>query len=412
MNGQGRPGSRIAAAALLALAVAGCDAASSPDVPATTSTSTSASPSAPPVAIGLSLAGSRSYAAGDQLQMVVVAELTGDGFADIASANAGSDSISLLRGRGNGRFSQPVEQPSGVAHPTAITASDLNDDGTTDLVVANGEGPDGVAVLVNGGGGTFTAVPLPGGHDPQAVTTADLNRDGAVDVIAANGTGGVTSWSGAGDGSFGAPIDLPTDSTMCSWVTAADLNGDGAVDLVTANSRLGHGESDRSVSVLLGSGHGGFRAPVVYDDVGSQPTLVLVGDLNGDGTMDLVTPDGYPSTDDAVLLGNGDGSFEDPTHVTVGNNPHSGALADLDGDGVLDLVAGNLGTSFDLANPNGDVVVLPGLGDAAFGPPVSIQDSFPTFLTTADLNGDGLPDLVVADELVNSVAVTLNAAGG
>jgi hypothetical protein len=341
-----------------------------------------------------------------------VAELTGAGFADIASANAGSDSISLLRGRGNGRFSKPIEQPSGVAQPIAITGSDLNDDGKMDLVVANGKGTDGVAVLVNGGGGAFTASPLPGGHDPQAVTTADLDRDGAVDVLAANGTGGVTVWSGAGDGSFGAPVDLPTDSTMCSWVTAADLNGDGAVDLVTANSRLGHGESEGSVSVLLGAGHGDFAAPVVYGDVGPQPTMVLVGDLNGDGTTDLVTPDGFPSTDDAVLLGNGDGSFEGPAHVTVGNNPHSGALADLNGDGVLDLVAGNLGTSFDPANPNGDVMILPGLGDAAFGPPVTIEDPFPTFLTVADLNGDGLPDLVVADELANSVAVTLNAADG
>jgi hypothetical protein len=404
MNGRARSGWRtVATVAVVTLAVGGCDAGAPPADPVSTSP-----PASPEPTTSVPMGASRTYPAGAQLQMVVAADLTGDGIADIASANAGSDSISLLRGRGHGSFSRPVEQPAGVQHPVAITASDLNGDGSTDLVVANGQGLDGVAILVNDGAGTFTPRGLHGGDDPQVVTTSDLDRDGVVDVIAADGYGGVTIWFGTGDGRFGRPVDVSTDSTMCSWVTAADLNQDGAVDLVTTNSRLGHGQSDGSVSVLLGSGHGSFRAPVVYADVGAQPTMVLVADLNGDERVDLVTPDGYPSTDDAVLLGTGDGGFLDPVHVTVGDNPHSSALADLDGDGILDLVAGNLGTSFDPANPNGDVVYLPGLGDATFGTPVTIADPFPTFLVLADLDGDGLPDLVVSDELANSVSVALN----
>jgi hypothetical protein len=264
-------------------------------------------------------------------------------------------------------------------------------------------------MLLNGGGGSFTPVAVRGGHEPQAVATVDLDRDGVVDVVAADGAGGVTVWFGKGGGSLGASVDLGTKSTMCAWVTAADLNRDGAVDLVTANSRLGQGASDRSVTVLLGTGHGTFVAPVVYPDVGSQPTMIIAADLNDDGSVDLVVPDGYPSTDDAVLLGRGDGAFGSPVYVTVGNNPHTGAVVDLDGDGILDLIAGNLGTSFDPANPNGDITFLRGLGEATFGRSTPLENPFPTYLLASDLDGDGRADLVVANELSDSIEVTLNA---
>jgi hypothetical protein len=349
------------------------------------------------------------------VQQVAVADLNGDGTPDLAVALYDSGTISQLLGNGDGSFRNPGSKydiAAGIPHPLAISAADLNGDGRQDLVAVDA-GRSKVVVLTNNGDGTFERSIYVGGSEPQAIIAADLNGDRNQDVATANGGGGVTVLLGLGDGTFGAPADVSTESAMCSGLAAADLNADGSLDLVTANSLLGHGASEHTISVLLGHGDGTFLPANLFPNIGTQPTMVAIADLNGDGTLDLVTPDGAPSSDVTVLLGKGDGAFRSPTYVGTGASPHDAELADLNGDGVPDLVTSNLGTSFDLAHPeNQGLTVRLGIGDGTFGLKTEMQNDWPTSVSAADLNGDGKIDLVVPNELSGQVVVLLNTTQG
>jgi hypothetical protein len=293
-------------------------------------------------------------------------------------------------------------------HPLALTAADLNNDGTPDLAVVNGGRTDRVAVLIGDGTSGFGIRVYRGGRHAQAISSADLNGDGDIDLITANGTGGVSIFLGKGDGTFKAATDHSTMSTMCSGVSVADLDGDGNPDLVTANSFLGQGASNHSVSILMGRGDGTFEPAILYRHVGTQPTMVAIADLDEDGALDLVTPNGgWPVHDISLMFGNGDGTFQPPVHRAGGPSPHDVAAVDLNGDGHTDLAITNLGTSY-VAPTNQGLTVRLGKGDGSFGPKIPIRNDWPTSIEAADLNGDGRNDLVVPNEFAGTVAVLRN----
>ncbi len=340
---------------------------------------------------------------------MAVADLDGDHALDMVTANYGSNTISVLMGTGSGTFQPKIDVPAGVARPLALTSSDLNGDGHPDIVVVNGRSTDRVAVLLGDGTGGFETSTYPGGHAAQAVIAADVNGDGDPDIATANGVGGVSVLLGDGSGALEAAVDYPTRSSMCSGLAAADLDGDGNLDLVTANSFLGQGASNHSVSVLMGRGDGTFGPPLRYRHVGTQPTMVAIADLNGDGDLDLVTPNGgWPTHDASIMFGAGDGTFAAPVHVPMGPSPHTIAAVDLDGDGVVDLAATNLGTYYGIPLRHQGITIRLGKGDGTFGRKSTLKSTFPTSLTAADLNGDGAIDLAVANELASIVSVFLN----
>jgi FG-GAP-like repeat len=356
----------------------------------------------------VSFAHSRSYNTGPKPQQVAVADLNGDGFLDVATANYGSRTVSVLQGRGDGSFGSKRGVRAGLAHPLALTAADLNNDGAPDLAVVNGGGTDRVAVLIGDGTGRFGTKVYRGGQHAQAISSADVNGDGDIDLITANGTGGVSILLGKGDGTFKAATDRSTRSTMCSGVSIADLDDDGNPDLVTANSFLGQGASNHSVSVLMGRGDGTFARAILYRHVGTQPTMVAIADLNEDGSLDLVTPNGgWPTHDLSLMFGNGDGTFQPPVHRAGGPSPHDVAAVDLNGDGHTDLAVTNLGTSY-VSPTNQGLTVRLGKGDGSFGPKISIENHWPTSIDATDLNGDGRMDLLVPNESSSTLAVLRN----
>ncbi len=186
------------------------------------------------------------------------------------------------------------------------------------------------------------------------------------------------------------------------------LNADGAPDLVTANGQSG------DVSVLLGNGDGTFQAQQTFP-VGIDPISVAVADLNADSVPDIVTANAR-SNDVSVLMGSGDGTFQPHQTFPVVDQPQlpnlrytpsgiSVAAADLNADGVPDLVTTNFNSH--------DVSVLLGNGDGTFGPQQTIPvGNRPHSVAVADLNADGVPDLVTTNSQSGDVSVLLGNGDG
>src|SRR5215510_11042985 len=149
-------------------------------------------------------------------------------------------------------------------------------------------------------------------------------------------------------GQFGAGPDPVS-------VAVGDFNGDGVQDLVVANS----GDFDSgNISVLLGNGDGTFQAAVNFG-AGNNPSSIAVGDFNGDGVQDLTVAHGFfGSNSVSVLLGNGDGTFQEGVNYGTGFAPSFVAVADFNGDGVQDLAVANEGSD--------NLSVLLGNGDGTF----------------------------------------------
>jgi hypothetical protein len=333
---------------------------------------------------------------------LVVADLNGDGNLDIVSVdddqNNGSSAVSVLLGNGDGTFQSHVDYPL-PDFAAAGVLGDFNGDGKLDLAVSIDDGF--VSILLGNGDGTFQqhedfAMPIYG----TGLTAGDFNGDGKLDVAVAIWlpVAQVAIMLGNGDGTLQGPTNVYTiGSGEADGVVAGDFNGDGNLDLAVA---VGF---DADVAVLLGNGDGTFQNPVDYSTAEGPQTLIAA-DLNGDGNLDLAVQTFRSASNSpvSVLLGNGDGTFRAHVDYRLPTKEASGiAVADLNGDGKPDLVV----SSF--LNP---VITFLGKGDGTFRRP----GDFPTGqdnLTTAalgDFNGDGMID-VVAAALSNTVTVMKQA---
>jgi len=350
---------------------------------------------------GSGFAPAHNYGAALFPYSVAVADFNGDGKADLAVANAHSDSVSVMLGNGDGTFQTEVPYTVGNA-PQSVVAGDVDGDGIVDLVVVN-TGDSTVEVLLGNGNGTFHA----GGTftvqaNPLDVVIGDFNLDGKLDLAVANGpnSAGVSILLGNGDGTFHAFTASPA-GTNANSLAVGDFNGDGKPDLAVTDL------INNDVNVLLGNGDGTFHAatssPFMVD---SGPTSIAVGDFNGDGKPDLAVANGT-SNDVSVLLGNGDGSFQTAVNYAIGSStqPVSLATGDFNGDGILDLaVANHLANTASvlLGNSNGTFQAAAGYG-ASF---------FPQAIAVGSFTGDGRADLVVANangNLTTNVSILLAA---
>jgi hypothetical protein len=212
---------------------------------------------------------------------VVLGDVNGDGIADIVTANAVSDNVSVLTGKGDGTFNAKTDFAAGDG-PFSVVLGDVNGDGIADIVTAN-LNSDNVSVLTGNGDGTFNAkTDFTAGDGPRSVVLGDVNGDGIDDIVTANLLSvNVSVLTGKGDGTFNAKTDFAAGNRPASAVLG-DVNGDGIDDIVTANA-----VSD-NVSVLTGKGDGTFNAKPDFA-AGNGPRSVVLGDVNGDGIDDIVT---------------------------------------------------------------------------------------------------------------------------
>jgi FG-GAP-like repeat len=257
-----------------------------------------------------------------------------------------------------------------AAGPQTLIAGDTNGDGIFDLITLGTPGLGNLSVSLGNGDGSFQAhqdIVLPAGANPGVdPALGDFNQDGKLDlVLAANG--GVIFLPGNGDGTFGAPGPIiVTDATSIgTYVTAGDFNGDGVLDLAVSNIDLLGG----SISILLGNGDGTFLLSRSYP-FSFYPGRIAAADFNGDGKLDLAVFDFLSSGNSmAILLGNGDGSFQPKVDYPVGVSPVDFALGDYNGDGIVDIAVADSSGSVNVLLGNGDGTLQSHLDFATQGSP-------------------------------------------
>ena len=308
---------------------------------------------------------------------VILADLNGDGFLDLVTPEL-SSSIAIVLGNGKGQFGWPrTGNISGTPYgPNTTVVADFNGDGKLDLAIAETNFPTAqVAVTFGTGQGSFgPAIISPllsqAINNQNYMLSGDFNGDGAPDLIIMDDySTGFQVLLSKRDGTFQPPVDTKLNTNL-SFVVG-DFNGDGKTDLEVSSQGL--------ISIYLSNGDGTFKVGAQYATLNSAP---VVADVNRDGNPDLV----FVGNPTFVMLGNGNGTFQNAITGPVVLIQAQATVNDFDGDGTPDIV---------VATYSG-IAFLKGNGDGTFQNPVySVFASlFGGEFQAEDVNGDGKLDLV------------------
>ena len=335
---------------------------------------------------------------------VEIADFDQNGKPDIVVANTEDSSLTILLNAGNRKFIQAAGSPFFAGHfPNDINIADFNKDGNLDIALANHE-EKYFTVLVGNGKGQFKASPCspfavqvkPHTH---GVVSADFNRDGNLDIATDSwAVDSIVILSGDGKGNFTNPVYYGTGKHPYQRLRTGDFNKDGKTDIVTTNL------DGNTVTILSGKGKGGFSKQLF--DAGNTPFGVAVGDINGDGNIDLAiinspTISGGKSGKDGltILLGDGEGNFSllKGSPFDTGLGPTRVAIGDLNNDGINDIAVSNYKSNFVSVY----YMDKNGLQSSTQLPIGKGSDGIAIF----DLDGDGKKDIIATSSNENSVTI-------
>ena len=320
--------------------------------------------------------GSRAYQAlpffysGSYLARGLAADFDRDGHGDLAIVANASEAVFIYAGNADGTYGPPVDTTLRDSYLGGVVTDDFNGDGALDIAIAVVD-HDQIAIKLGHGDGTFGAeTRVAAGFGPFFVASTDVNQDGRKDLVVTT-----RNWH------FDSPIPIPPGDLL----------------------------------VLIGNGDGTFQPPVSYGEPGLvNPNAMHVQDIDDDGLPDVLVADGtdysFPGATPVLSYfhGNGDGTFSFVGHLSVGAvNPYPNvwtfpmgiSSGDYDGDGHGDIAVAVSGLAINVDPPvPGTVVLLRGLGAGTFADPVVVGSGIDLRdVTTADLDGDGAPDLAAAD---------------
>jgi VCBS repeat protein len=361
-------------------------------------------PPVPPPQASVSYVPAASFSSGGtHAGSVAVADFNGDGKIDIAVSNFSSNTVAVFLNTGTGSFGTPVLNSIVISNGLGpLVAGDFNEDGKPDLIAATISGPQVDLVLLGNGDGTFTtSASIPNSFGFLQGRVADLNGDRHLDVVG-GGNGNISVALGNGDGTFQPVTYLPSGPFPNTYfgIDVGDFNGDRKLDILGAN----FGSDPNNLVLFAGNGDGTFELPSIVPSGSSTPDSLSAADFDGDGKLDLLV--GFDGGVANVFTGNGGGGFSMSGSVYAaipGGNGIRVLAADLNRDGksdalVTDYVRGvltiklNDGTGLSKPSKTLTFTMPAGLSDVAVG----------------DLNGDGLPDLVVANSLTDQITLFLS----
>jgi hypothetical protein len=344
--------------------------------------------------------GTASFAVSDRGFIAAGADFNGDGRADLVALNSQNNSVSILLGQKDGTLSDSGASYAVGIRPQGVAIADFNGDGKPDLALLNlvcppntNSCPAGsVSILLGKGDGTFQAhLDFATGPAPVAIAAGDFNGDGRPDLAVTNHVNPIDSNSpgtfsillGNGDGTFQTHIDHAAGSGVGTLV-AADFNKDGKLDVVISNTPTA---TNSAVLLMLGNGDGTFQGPTVLS-ISGAPVAFATGDFNRDGNADLAVTTSTSAV--SVLLGNGNGTFQAHADYPVASSPGSIIATDLDKDGSLDLLVGATGNF-----QEGFISILLGHGDGTFQSHADYVEGSSVPVAVNDFNGDGKNDVAL-----------------
>jgi hypothetical protein len=359
----------------------------------------------------------KKFPTGDLPLDAVMTDFNNDGFVDLASANEGSNTITVYRNTGDNdiEFIDMKHYKIGDI-PRSITSGDFNNDGWPDLASVTSN-DDKLWINYNNNSDEnkiffSDAVNLTVDRSPVGITNSDLNNDGLLDIIIIHVgatifigdkqyTNSVSVYLNNGSGNYKDRIDYIVDKKPSGLITA-DFNGDGWPDVATSNS------AGYSVSVLLnrGTGSGGLMNSVNYSLNYNHSSGVSLkpGDIDGDGDLDIVS---ITSSQNhlQILTNNGDGTFQDYREEIAGHTPRDFILADFDSDGDLDVATANM--------YDGSVSVKENNGDGSFSTfDFYYVGGWPRGISNGDIDNDGDLDIITANYLGGSLSIRYNDGKG
>jgi len=342
---------------------------------------------------------------------LAVADFNGDGKLDIAVTDDVAQRVVVYLNNGSGTFSAPISTTLKMSAigAGAIVAGDFNEDGKQDLIVATVAGGQADIFLSGNGDGTFTEQQvLPGSFGFFNAAVTDINRDSHLDLIT-GGNGTLYVYLGDGHGNFTQqPFANQGPSDAFFSVAAGDFNNDKNIDFLTTAS------NENNIRYFSGNGDGSFNAPATFGNgVVFTPFSLTSADFNGDGKRDLLVGSANVAS---VVFGNGDGTFQfNASQVyylpippaapgPVSSSPPLVAAADMDGDGKIDAVTA------DSFSNSLNVFLNDGTGTFQQATP-NFTSSLPAGsnqLQLADLNGDGVPDIIVTNYITQNISIYLS----
>ena len=326
--------------------------------------------------------------------VLAVADFDRDGVPDLASL--APNGVLLAHGNGDGSFGDrrylPVDD--------VLKLADFDGDGRIDVL-----GSDGAStyVALRQPDGTYRRVaaadpkdPIPSTTQRELVAAADINGDHKLDLVFANpgNAGGITRWLGNGDGTFRRVAQVISVGTDPRSLTLTDVNADGFLDVVIGN---GAG-SAFAFTYALGDPDGGYGDPHSLLPKADSGDAGFVTDINGDGYPDLVTAGAFGIT---MTLDDDAGSFGTPITFPFEQQIASiVAIADIDGDRKADLIYDDYHR----------LIIRSGYGDGTFGGAIPLPlGNLANAYTIADVNGDGLADLIGSHDASTEIVLNRGA---